>query len=105
MLIVIAGERCTGKSALARAIMEKIHAEFFAGRDYVRLASTEPEAVNRFQLLLAEKQYAEDYPRRRRFPRRPARLSSLKCPRRSVRRQWRNFFRASTSSRRRSRKR
>ena len=53
MLIVIAGERCTGKSALARAIMEKIHAEFFAGRDYVRLAPTEPEAVDKFQLLLA----------------------------------------------------
>ena len=55
MLIVIAGERCTGKSALAKAIMDKIHAEFFAGRDYVRLAPTEPEAVDRFQLLLAEK--------------------------------------------------
>ena len=39
MLIVIAGERCTGKSALARAIMEKIHAEIFSGRDSVRLAS------------------------------------------------------------------
>ena len=61
MLIVIAGERCTGKSALARAIMEKIHAEFFAGRDYVRLAPTEPEAVDKFQLLLAEKQHSEDY--------------------------------------------
>ena len=61
MLIVIAGERCTGKSALARAIMDKIHAEFFSGRDYIRLAPTEPEAVDRFQLFLAEKQYTEDY--------------------------------------------
>ncbi len=61
MLIVIAGERCTGKSALARAIMEKIHAEFFSGRDYIRLAPTEPEAVDCFQLLLAEKQTTEDY--------------------------------------------
>ncbi len=61
MLIIIAGERCTGKSDLAKAIMEKIHAEFFAGRDYVRLAPTEPEAVDRFQLLLAEKQHSEDY--------------------------------------------
>ena len=60
MLIVIAGERCTGKSALAKAIMEKIHAEFFSGRDYVRLAPTEPEAVDRFQLLQAEKQRSED---------------------------------------------
>lgn len=61
MLIVIAGERCTGKSSLAKAILAKIHAEFFAGRDYVRLAPTEPEAVDRFQLLLAEKQHSEDY--------------------------------------------
>ena len=61
MLIVIAGERCTGKSALARAILDKIHAELFTGRDYVRLAPTEPEAVDKFQLLLAEKQRSEDY--------------------------------------------
>lgn len=61
MLIVIAGERCTGKSALARAITEKVHAELFSGRDYIRLAPTEPEAVDRFQLLLAERQYTEDF--------------------------------------------
>lgn len=61
MLIVIAGERCTGKSALAKALIEKIHADFFAGRDYIRLAPTEPEAVARFQHLLTEKQHSEDY--------------------------------------------
>ena len=61
MLIVIAGERCTGKSALARAILEKIHAELFTGRDYVRLAPTEPEAADKFQLLMSEKQHSEDY--------------------------------------------
>lgn len=61
MLIVIAGERCTGKSALAHALMEKINAEFFSGRDYLRLAPTEPVALKRFQTLLAEKQHSEDY--------------------------------------------
>ena len=61
MLIVIAGERCTGKSALTRAILDKINAELFTGRDYVRLAPTEPEAVDKFQLRLAEAQHSEDY--------------------------------------------
>ena len=61
MLIVIAGERCTGKSALARALMEKINSAFFSGRAYERLAPTEPEAVAQFRRLLAEKQRSEDY--------------------------------------------
>lgn len=61
MLIVIAGERCTGKSALTRAILEKIHAELFTGRDYMRLAPTEPEAADLFRRLLTEKQHTDDY--------------------------------------------
>ena len=53
MLIAIIGGRCTGKTALAEAICQKVHAQVFSGRDYTRLAPTETEAETRFRALLA----------------------------------------------------
>lgn len=54
MVIAIIGERCTGKSALAAAICEKVHARVFAGRDYLELADDPREARHRFMELLHE---------------------------------------------------
>ena len=54
MVIAIIGERCTGKSALAAAICEKVHARVFTGRDYLELADDPQTARHRFMELLSE---------------------------------------------------
>lgn len=37
MLIAIIGENCVGKSTLAEKIREKLPAEIYSGKDYLRL--------------------------------------------------------------------
>ena len=54
MLIVIFGENCSGKSTLAERMKEQIGAKLFTGKDYLRLASSESEAIRRFRKMLAE---------------------------------------------------
>ena len=49
MLIGIIGENCSGKSTLANAIKEEIDAVIITGRDYLRMAKSESEAVALFQ--------------------------------------------------------
>ena len=49
MLIGIIGENCSGKSTLAEAIKDALGAEIMTGKDYLRMAKSESEAVSLFQ--------------------------------------------------------
>ena len=49
MVIGIIGENCCGKSALAARIRETVGAEIVTGKDYLRMARSEPEARRLFQ--------------------------------------------------------
>ena len=49
MLIGIIGENCCGKSTLASAIQKEIGAEVITGKDYLRMAKSETEAVALFK--------------------------------------------------------
>ena len=49
MLIGIIGENCSGKSTLAAAIRQAVSAEIITGRDYLRMAKSESEAVRLFR--------------------------------------------------------
>ena len=48
MVIGIMGENCTGKSTLADELKNALGAKVFSGRDYLRLAKSEPEAGRLF---------------------------------------------------------
>ncbi len=54
MVIGIFGESCTGKSTLAERLKEKINAEVYTGKDYVRLAKNEAIAKKLFEKKLLE---------------------------------------------------
>ena len=49
MVIGIIGENCSGKSTLANEIKKELNAEVITGKDYLRMAKTESEAVTLFQ--------------------------------------------------------
>lgn len=49
MVIGIFGESCTGKSTLADALKERLDAEIYTGKDFLRLAKSEAEAKKLFQ--------------------------------------------------------
>ena len=49
MVIGIIGENCSGKSTLAACIRDAIGAEIITGKDYLRMAKSEPEARKLFQ--------------------------------------------------------
>lgn len=49
MVIGIIGENCSGKSTLAEELKNTIGAEIFTGKDYLRLAKTENEAILLFK--------------------------------------------------------
>ncbi|MBQ4226462.1 MAG: hypothetical protein II664_09120, partial [Oscillospiraceae bacterium] len=53
MLISIIGENCSGKSTLAEAIKKEIGAEVITGKDYLRMARSESEAVSLFKEKLS----------------------------------------------------
>ena len=61
MVIAILGGRCCGKSDLAKAICEKIHATVYVGRAYLDFAKDETEAKARFLCALEDAQLSEDY--------------------------------------------
>ena len=52
MVIGIFGESCTGKSTLANALAQKLNAEIYTGKDYLRLAKNENIARVLFQKKL-----------------------------------------------------
>ncbi len=49
MLIGIIGENCSGKSTLANEIRKEFNAEVITGKDYLRMARSESEAVALFK--------------------------------------------------------
>ena len=49
MVIGIIGENCSGKSMLADEIKKTIGAEIITGKDYLRMAKSESEAVSLFK--------------------------------------------------------
>ena len=49
MLIAIVGENCSGKSTLAKALAARLSAEIIAGKDWLRMAKSESEAVSLFR--------------------------------------------------------
>ena len=49
MLIGLIGENCCGKSTLANNIKKHFGAEVITGKDYLRMAKTEQEAVRLFK--------------------------------------------------------
>lgn len=54
MVIAIFGESCTGKSTLADVLKEKLNAQVFTGKDYLRLHGNEAMARRLFQKKLAD---------------------------------------------------
>lgn len=54
MVIAIFGESCVGKSTLATLLKEKMNAQVFTGKDYLRLAKNESIAKKLFQKKLEE---------------------------------------------------
>lgn len=54
MLIGIIGENCSGKSTLANNIKSDLEAEVISGKDYLRMAKTEQEAVMLFKEKLMD---------------------------------------------------
>lgn len=54
MMIAIFGESCTGKSTLADALKNRLHAEVYTGKDYLRLAANETIAKKLFRDKLAQ---------------------------------------------------
>lgn len=59
MVIAIFGESCTGKTTLAEHINAAAQGTIYSGKDYLRLAKSEAEAVQLFQTLLAEAVHGE----------------------------------------------
>ena len=54
MVIAIFGESCTGKSTLADALRDKLNAQVFTGKDYLRLHGNEQMAQRLFMKKLAD---------------------------------------------------
>lgn len=54
MLIAIFGESCTGKSTLASMLKDKLGAEVYTGKDYLRLAKNEAIAQKLFRNKLTQ---------------------------------------------------
>ena len=46
MVFGIIGENCSGKSTLAEKIMETLGGEIITGKDYLRMAKSEGEALS-----------------------------------------------------------
>ena len=54
MVIAIFGESCTGKSTLADALRDRLNAQVFTGKDYLRLHGNEQMAQRLFMKKLAD---------------------------------------------------
>ncbi len=54
MVIVLFGENCTGKSAIAAALQRRLDAAVYSGRDYLRFGKNEDGAKAAFSALLSE---------------------------------------------------
>ena len=54
MVVGIIGENCSGKSTLAEAIKKELTGEIITGKDYLRMARSESEAVALFKEKLRQ---------------------------------------------------
>lgn len=54
MVILIFGENCTGKSTVAAKVAESVECKIYSGKDYLRLAKSEAEAITKFRDLAKE---------------------------------------------------
>ena len=54
MVFGIIGENCSGKSTLAEKIKETLGGEIITGKDYLRMAKSESEAVSLFREKLCQ---------------------------------------------------
>ena len=52
MLIAIVGENCSGKSTLAKALAAQFSGEIVSGKDWLRMAKSELEALSLFRKKL-----------------------------------------------------
>lgn len=60
MVIGIFGESCTGKSTLADKLKERIDAQVYTGKDYLRLEKNKAAAKQAFQAKLSEAVHGEN---------------------------------------------
>lgn len=60
MVIGIFGESCTGKSTLADKLKERINAQVYTGKDYLRLEKNEAAVKQAFQAKLSEAVHGEN---------------------------------------------
>ena len=54
MVVAVIGENCAGKSTLAEEIKSRLGGEIVSGKDYLRMAKSESEAVSLFKAKLAD---------------------------------------------------
>ncbi len=54
MIIAIFGESCVGKSTIADALKERLSAQAYSGKDYLRFDKNEARAIETFKTYLAE---------------------------------------------------
>ena len=54
MVIALIGDSCTGKSTIADCLKQKLDAELYSGRDYLRLAKSESAAAALFRKKLED---------------------------------------------------
>jgi len=60
MVIGIIGESCTGKSSIANEISKRTGAKTYTGKDYIKLAKNEGEAINQFKDLLSQNESSDE---------------------------------------------
>lgn len=56
MVIALFGDSCTGKSTIAKKIAESLSLEIYSGKDYLRLAKNENEAIALFKKKLSSEE-------------------------------------------------
>ena len=61
MVIAIIGESCTGKSSTAEEVSKRTGGKVFTGKDYTKMAKSEPEARKQFIDLLNQNEASDDY--------------------------------------------
>ena len=60
MVIGLFGESCTGKSSVAELLKKQLGAQFYSGKDYLRLVKNPPDAERSFAELLREHVDSDD---------------------------------------------
>lgn len=61
MVFALIGESCTGKSSIADSLSASITARVYSGKDYLKLAKSEPEARKAFMETLRLHESAQEH--------------------------------------------